>query len=138
MANVCITQVMLNTVSQVIAHERTGSVRHLARDAFRLHRRGNRFDWQGREICIWAIFIDWLIDRLVAAIIWNAEIINIDRNTFWRDCDTATGLTNSDNEIWLVRFNRCDNRINGFITRDRHVANDDFSTIYKGAPEQAL
>lgn len=99
-------QLMQQTIHYVIADEGARGLRHRGRDPLLAQRADDRFDRQRTEAGRRAISDDRLIDRLLAFIVGDPRIIDIDRYTFDGNIDTAAGLSDGNRQPRLIGFQR--------------------------------
>ena len=74
--------IMTHSIHQVIAYKGTGCIRNLCRNAILMQCVNNVFNWQRCKIGTRTIGYNRFIFRLVASIVWNAEVIAVNSNTF--------------------------------------------------------
>ena len=99
-------QLVQQTVHDVIADEGAGSLRHRGRDPAIAQRADDRFDRQGAEPRGRPAVDDRRVDGLLAFVIGDTRIIDVNRHTFDADIDPAAGLSHRDNQLRLQVFNR--------------------------------
>lgn len=94
-------QPVQQAVHDVVADEGAGGLRHRGRDPAIAQRADDRFDRQGAEPRRWPAVDDRRVDGLLAFVIGDTRIIDVDRHTFDADIDPTAGLPHRDNQLRL-------------------------------------
>ena len=122
-------EVVQQAVEQVVADVGASRVGDTGRDALRLDVRDHFLDRQRCPVGDRAASDDGFINRLVAFVVGDTEVVDIDADAFHRDVRAAARLTDGNDGIGLHFFNR---RLHGFQrlkTHHRDFPRDDFVAV---------
>ena len=86
-------------VHQVVANVGAGCVGNAGRNIVVKHLLNHCFDWQIGEISVRTALDNSLTAGNITGIIRSCAVVHIDANAFWGDIRSASGLTDTKNEI---------------------------------------
>ncbi len=116
-------------VHQVIADKSTSGIGYAGRDAGGADILHHGLDRKGRKVGRCAVRTDYLINGLIAFVIRDSGVVNIDGNPLWSQIILTAGLTDTKNSIRLFFGDRGIDRINGFAEYRGHCESDNLDII---------
>ena len=97
---------MQQRVQEVVAHICTGGIGNYRRQTGALYPFCDCFDRQRRKVRGWAIWCDRFIDRLIACVVRDTGVHQVDCHALRRDSRASPGLSHAENRVGLLRAKR--------------------------------
>ncbi len=117
---------MQQAVHQVVADEGTGGVGYAGGDAGGPDVFYHGFDGERGKVGRGPVRTNGLVDRLVAFIVLDSGVINVDGDPFRGQVVLAAGLADAEDRVGLFPFDGGVDNVDGFAEYGRDFQLDDF------------
>jgi hypothetical protein len=112
-------------IEDVVADEGPRGLRDVSREARRAQRRDCGLDGQCAPVSDGAALDDGAIDRLLAGVVGDARVVDVDGDALERDAVAASGLTRADHEHRIVRLDLAAEHVHRLAEHAGQAARDD-------------
>src|SRR5918993_2981149 len=114
-------------VHDVIADVSAGGIREHRWHSRSLHRGDHRLDRQRAEVGRWAVLTDGLVDRLVAVVVGDAAVVDVDGDSLGADREPPARLPDAHDRVGVVLHHGGAHNVANPVEDDRDLHLDDLA-----------
>ena len=115
-----------DAIQHMVADEGSSGIGYRCRNSCIIDVLDHCFDRQSGEVSSRAVCVYRLIDRLIAFIIRNAAVVDVDADALYGDIRTSAGLADGDDHIRIAFSDLGINSIEGLVDDSRNLKLDNF------------